>query len=109
MALFPERENKDKAYEVAEEASPLKIERKEVITPVSTQFTGKVLSKKGENLIESVDDKKYEIKIPQVSREQMENDLKDSDVEDSNTWSLTYWLRMLKKAMIFGWKAVFSK
>ncbi|KKP46099.1 MAG: hypothetical protein UR39_C0015G0004 [Candidatus Woesebacteria bacterium GW2011_GWA1_33_30] len=109
MGLLPEREPAKNKYENIDEASTLNIERKEVITPVPTQFKAKVTDDKGNKLVESVDDKRFIIKIPQFSREQMEKDIKDGDKEDSKIWSIAYWLRLFKKALFFGWKAVFDR
>ena len=72
MGLLPEREPAKNKYENPEDISALNIERKEVITPVPTQFKAKVTDDKGQKLVESVDDKRFKIEIPQVGREQME-------------------------------------
>lgn len=109
MGIIPEREPRRNQYEIPEDASPLKIERKEVATPVPSQFKAKVVTDNGQKLVESVDDKKYKISIPQQSEEQMELDVKNGDKEESKTWSVAYWLRIFKKAIFFGWKVVFGQ
>lgn len=109
MGLLPEREPAKNKYENPSEVSPLNIERKEVITPVSTQFKSKITDDKGQNLVQSVDDAKYKITIPQKSEIQMKEDIKRGDKEDSKVWSIAYWLRIFKKAVYFGWKVFFDK
>lgn len=109
MGLLPEREPAKNKYENPENISPLNIERKEVVTPIPTQFKAKVTDDKGQKLVESVDDKRFKIEIPQLSREQMEGAVKNGDKSDSNTWSIAYWLRIFKKALFFGWKVIFNK
>ena len=109
MGILPEREPVKKSYENIDEASPLNIERKEVVTPVSTQFKAKVTDDKGQNLIQSTDDTKFKITIPQTNKEQMEADIKKGNKEDSKIWSIAYWLRIFKKALFFGWKVIFDK
>ncbi|HLD92057.1 MAG TPA: hypothetical protein VI795_01535 [Patescibacteria group bacterium] len=109
MGLLPEREPAKNKYENPEDISALNIERKEVITPVPTQFKAKVTDDKGQKLVESVDDKRFKIEIPQVGREQMEEGIKKGNKEDAKTWSIAYWLRIFKKAIYYGWKVVFGK
>lgn len=109
MGLLPEKEPVKNKYENPTEITPLSIERKEVITPVPTQFKVKVTDDKGNNLTQSTDDTKYKIVIPQTNKNQMEEDLKKGDIEDSTIWSVGYWLRIFKKAIFFGWKVIFDK
>ena len=109
MGLLPEREPVKNKFENPTEVSPLNIERKEVVTPVPTQFKAKISSDKGEKLVEAVEDKAFKIEIPQTSAEQMTEDVKKGEKEDSKVWSIAYWLRIFKKAVFFGWKVIFDK
>lgn len=109
MGLLPEREPIKNKYENPTEASPLNIERKEVVTPIPTQFKAKVTDDQGQDLTQSTDDTRYKIIIPQKGKDQMEKDIKDGDKEDSRIWSIAYWLRIFKKAVFFGWKVIFDK
>lgn len=109
MGILPEREPAKNKFENPEEISALNIERKEVITPVPTQFKAKVTDDKGQNLTQSTDDTKYKIVIPQKNEEQMNEEIKKGDKEDAKIWSIAYWLRIFKKAVFFGWKVVFDR
>lgn len=109
MGLLPEREPAKNKFENPEEISTLNIERKEVVTPVPTQFKAKVTDDKGQNLLKSTDDTKFKIIIPQKSKEQMEKDIKEGNKEESRVWSIAYWFRIFKKAIFFGWKVVFDR
>ncbi len=109
MGLLPEREPRKNQYENIDEASPLNIERKEVVAPVPTQFKAQVTDDKGNKLITTPEEKKVDIIIPEVNKETLEVKIKDGNVEDSSVWSAGYWLRIFKKAIYFGWKVLFDK
>ena len=108
MGLLPEREPIKKSYENPENASPLNIERKEVVTPVATQFRAQVTDDEGKKVIETPESRKIEIKIPDSNKESLEGKIKGTK-DESTAWSAGYWLRILKKAIYFGWKVVFGK
>ena len=108
MGLLPEREPRKNPYENPDEASALNIERKEVVTPVPTQFKAQVTDDKGNKIISTPETIKADIVIPEINRETLEVKIKDGDTEDSSVWSAGYWLRILKKAIYFGWKVVFD-
>lgn len=108
MGLLPEREPVKNKYENPENISPLNIERKEVVSPIPTQFKAQVTDDKGQKLITTPEDTKVKITIPDSSKESLEDKTKGSK-EDSNVWSAGYWLRIFKKAIYFGWKVVFVK
>jgi len=105
MSLFPEREVKPYIEEVPEEISPLTIERKEVVQPVLTQFKKRVKTDDGKSMIQTPSDKVISITIP--GDQGQLTTLSKGSVSDSITWLAAYWLRMIKKAIHFGWK-IFS-
>lgn len=107
MGLLPEREPKN-PYENPSEASPLSIERKEVVTPVASQFKAQVTDNQGNPLISTPQSKKADIVIPDVNKESLEAKIKNGDIEDASVWSAGYWLRLFKKAIYFGWKVLFD-
>ncbi|MEK7472538.1 MAG: hypothetical protein AAB625_00715 [Patescibacteria group bacterium] len=107
MGLLPEREPRKDQYENIDEASPLNIERKEVVAPVPTQFKAQVTDSEGNKLITTPDEKKVDIIIPEINKETLEVKIK-GDTEDSSVWSASYWLRIFKKAVYFGWKILFD-
>jgi len=108
MGLLPEREPRKNQYENIDEASPLNIERKEVVTPIPTQFKAQVTDNQGNPIISTPETIKADIIIPEVNKETLEVKIK-GDTEESSVWSAGYWLRILKKAIYFGWKVVFDK
>lgn len=109
MGLLPEREPVDLVVERPDEISPLTIERKEVVTPVASSFKAQVVDNQGNNIITAKEDEKYQVVVPAVSQEYLEEGLKKGSIEDSNTWVLGYWLRIIKKSIINGWNLVFKQ
>lgn len=103
MPIFPERE-KD-VSETSEEVSPLTIERKEVVTPVPVQFQKQVKSDSGKPLIQ-VPGQGGKIKIT-IPKSQVELEgLSKGSISDSITWFAAFWIRMIKKAIHFGWELI---
>lgn len=101
MPLFPERE-KPPVQESPEEASPLTIEHKEVVIPIPTQFKAQTKSDKGQPLIQNSAVKSISITLPKNQLELIE--LSKGSISDSITWFGAFWLRMIKKAVHFGWQ-----
>jgi hypothetical protein len=101
MPIFPERESTE-IKERPEEISPLTIERKEVVTPVPVQFTQQVKNDKGKPLISTPATSATTIQLP-AQPAQLITQSKGS-VSDSVTWLANFWLRLIKKALYFGWK-----
>ncbi len=85
-----------------EEISPLTIEKKEVVSPLPSQFTKQVVSDGGKPLIQTPLNQTLSIKIP-ANQATLSNQAKGS-IEDALTWFAAFWLRMIKKAIYFGWK-----
>lgn len=102
MPIFPEREKPLPVQERPEEISPLTIERKEVVTPVPTHFVSQVKSDQGKPLIQTPQTQAVTIQLP-VHPAQLTT-LSQGSVSDSPTWLGAYWLRMIKKALHFGWQ-----
>jgi hypothetical protein len=101
MPIFPEREKDFR--ETPEEVSPLTIERKEVVTPIPVQFNKQVKTDSGKPLIQiPTEGGKIKITIPKPQLE-LENLAKGS-ISDSITWFAAFWIRMIKKAIHFGWE-----
>jgi hypothetical protein len=101
MPVFPERE-KIPIQERPEEASPLTIEKKEVATPIPVQFRRQVISDKGQPLIATPATTSVTVTIPQTPT--VLAALAKGSVSDSVTWFAAFWLRMIKKAVHFGWQ-----
>lgn len=107
MPAFPEKEIKLRVEEREEEASPLIIERKEVVTPIPVQFNKQITDDKGQSLVQSPATQSVTITLPS-DRSQLTTLAKGS-VSDSITWFASFWLRMIKKAIRFGWRLVIGK
>lgn len=107
MGLLPEREPRKNQYENSEEASPLNIERKEVATPIPVQFKAQVTDDNGNPIISTPQTSKPDIIIPEINKETLEVRIK-GDTEEPSVWSASYWLRIFKKAVYYGWKVLFD-
>jgi len=107
MGLFPEREpNKTPLETIPEGIPPLKIEKKEVISPKPIQFTQQVTDDNGKPLIQTPEDKEIRIELP-ANPNRLKKVSKGS-ISDSLTWFAAFWVRIFKKAIHFNWK-VFQK
>ena len=104
MALFPEREAPAPVKERPEEVSPLTIERKEVVSPVPVNFQKQVNDDVGQPLIQTPQNQVITIQIPS-DPVQLESASK-GDTGSAVTWLAAFWLRMIKKAVHFGWQIV---
>lgn len=102
MPLFPEREKKPGLEFRSEEATPLEIEKKEVVTPVPSQFTKQIKSDDGQVLTQSQPSGAVTITLP-ADQTNLAASSKGS-ADDSVTWFAAFWLRMIKKAIYFGWR-----
>ena len=107
MGLLPEREPRKNPYENPDEASALNIERKEVVTPVPSQFKAQVTDDSGNKVISTPQTTKVDIVIPEIDKATLEVKIK-GDTRESSVWSAGYWLRLFKKAVYFGWKVLFD-
>jgi hypothetical protein len=107
MGLLPEREPKKNQYERPDEVSSLTIERKEVVTPVPTQFKAQVSDDDGNKVITTPQTAKIDIVIPEIDRETLEVRIK-GDTETPSVWSAAYWIRIIKKSIYYGWKFIFE-
>ncbi len=100
MPIFPEREKN--VIETPEEASALTIERKEVVTPIPVIFQKQVKTDFGKLLIE-VPGQGGKIKIT-IPRQPVElEQLSKGSISDSITWFAAFWIRMIKKAIYYGY------
>jgi hypothetical protein len=104
MPVFPEREAKPKIEQREEEISPLTIERKEVVTPIPVQFNKQVKSDSGKPLIQTPSAQPITITLP-ADQTQL-TALAKGSISDSITWFAHFWLRMIKKAIHFGWNLI---
>lgn len=106
MAVSPER--KVPAEEVVRRPEEVEVSedlQKEGVTP--TLETPKAqIEDRGRLLVESEETKKITIEVP-ADQEKLKSWSKGS-IKDSITWLGRHGLRMLKKALHFGWRTVFG-
>ncbi len=93
--------------EIPETASPLTIEKKEVLTSVPSQFTAKVVSGVGSPLVQTPTSQSVTIQIP--SGQATLKSQAGGSPQNAVTWFAAFWLRMIKKALYFGWKVLFKR
>ena len=107
MALFPEKEQQvtERADANAPEI-PERIEKATGVVPVQTQLQPKQIVKddRGQPLIQTPQDQKVVIEVP-ASTEVL-TDFAKGSTENSKTWFGAYWLRIIKKALHFGWQVI---
>lgn len=72
-----------------------------------SQFTAQVTDDSGNQLIQTPKTKSVTITLP-ATKEQLVDWSKGS-TESSLTWLAKFWLRMIKKAVHFGWRIVTRK
>ena len=107
MSPFPEKEVRQDVKFQPEDASPLDIEKKEVISPVPSQFTKQVKSDDGQILTQSQPSTTVTITLP-ADQTKLAG-LSKGSAGDSITWFTAFWLRMIKKAIHFGWRIIGKK
>lgn len=101
--MLPERE-KLPVTERPEEVSSLTIERKEVVQPVPANFKAQVQDDTGRNVISTPQSQAVSMVLP-ASQTQL-TQLAKGNIVNSLTWFAVFWLRMVKKALHFGWNTV---
>lgn len=77
------------------------------ITPTPTQFTSKVTNDQGQNLIQTPASQAVTITIP-ADAKFLKSRLFGSK-ENAVVWFAAFWLRMIKKAVHFGWRVINPK
>jgi hypothetical protein len=83
---------------------PPEVERATGVKPVQTQITAKVTDDAGKPMMQSPATQTITITLP-ASTEQLDIWAKGSPNE-ALTWLAGFWLRLVKKAMYFGWNVV---
>jgi hypothetical protein len=109
MSFGPEREAKPTPPEIvdtAPEEMPEAIE-KGGVKVVKSQFTKQVTDDSGQPLITTPATRKVTITLPGDDA-QLSQQAKGS-TDDAGTWFAKFWLRLIKKAIHFGWVIVGGK
>ena len=107
MATSPEREKSATPEGVKEVPESLEIPphiEREGVSPTQTQVTAQVTDDKGQGLIQTPASQNVTIQIP-ATEDQLE-DWSHGSPSSSLTWFAAFWLRLIKKAIHFGWKVV---
>jgi len=115
MATTPEIERKggegQNVEEILEEMTPIEKaeigEQQPTITPTPTNFTAQVTDDAGNPLIQTPQTSGPSIQIP-ADPAQLTAASQGSP-DDSIAWFATYWIRMIKKAIHFGWNVLMGK
>ena len=110
LFMFPERETPrvPEGVEPIPEELPEHIERVEKgVSTRKASFAPKVTDDAGQVVTQSPTNTGVTIHLP-TDKKTLEGWSKGS-VTDSLTWLATFWLRAIKKAAHFGWKAVVGK
>lgn len=108
MGLFPEKEPKTHVTELGgEEPSVLNIERKEVVTPVPTQFKAQVADDSGKPLIQTPQTKKVKVTIPATNEEELKTNAKRK-TNTTTSWNASFLIRVIQKAIHFGKQVIFK-
>ena len=108
MAGFPEKE-KPPVPPVPEDVTERPVELPTEVESTGAkvtraQVTVQVTDDQGKQLIQSPATQVVTIQIP-AAQAQLE-DWSHGSPANSLTWFATFWLRLIKKAMYFGWKVV---
>lgn len=93
--------------EHAEEAGPLTIEHKEVVTPSAVKFSGQVFSDTGEPLITTPENKEVTVVLP--ADPTVIQAKATGDPDESVTWFFAFWKRVFLQAQLLGKKMVVAK
>ena len=104
MALPLEKEPTLDVDERAQEASDLTIERRQVVQAIPTRFSAQVTGQDGGNLIQTPQTQAVTIQIP--TDDDSLKKLSKGSIGDAITCFALFWLRMIKKALHFGWRVV---
>lgn len=108
MSPFPEKESLT-VVERPEEFPeiPIEVENKSFVTPTPSQFKAKVTDDKGQPLVQPTGSQPISVQIP-ADQAQLATAVKGS-VNDSLTWFAAFWVRIIKKAIHFGWQIVVGR
>ncbi|OGM11775.1 hypothetical protein A2Z22_04365 [Candidatus Woesebacteria bacterium RBG_16_34_12] len=106
MVITPERKELEDIIKTRPEdvSIPEHIEKKEGIVPRQAQFTAQVTDDQGQPLIQTPQAKTITIQLP-ADQVQLAALAKGSPSK-ALTWFAQFWLRLIKKAIHFGWKIV---
>lgn len=110
MTVSPEVKNNLPVSEIPQEFPevPVEVENKSFQPqPVPTQFKAQVVDDKGAPLIQTPQNQVVTVQIPndQVTL----TSLAKGSTEDASTWSAAWFLRLIKKALHFGWNVVIGR
>ena len=104
MAISPEQETQKKDLETRPEGMEVSSRIEGVVTPTSTQVTSQVTDDTGSPLIQTPQAKVVTIQLPS-DQDQLTTWSKGSST-NALTWFANFWLRIIKKALHFGWRII---
>lgn len=104
----PERPPDRSVVEVPTQAEiPPEIEQGMGVAPVPTQFNNNVSDDSGKPLTQTPATQAVSIQIPGSNYSQLKR-LSKGKIVDSITWAALWGIRMIKKAIFFGWNYIFK-
>jgi len=108
MAISPEalKNQTGISERPVEVAVPEEVEKKDDpgIKATPSTFKAQVQDDQGNNLISTPETKTVSIELPKITSKLEE--LSKGSIDDSVTWFGRFWLRIVKKAVHFGWKII---
>lgn len=108
MGVSPESEKPQTSEAVTEHEIDISPEvEKAGATTTPSQVTAQVADTQGKQLIQAPATQVVTIQLP-VGQDQLE-DWSHGSPKNSLTWFATFWLRMIKKGMLYGWNVVTNK
>lgn len=110
MTVSPEIKNGLPVSEIPQEFPevPVEVENKSFQPqPVPSQFKAQVNDDKGVPLIQTPQNQVVTVEIP-TDQATLTSQAKGS-TDDSSTWSAAWFLRLIKRALHFGWKIVLGR
>jgi len=103
----PEEGPKDVEVRAEQMEIPPEIERATGAKPTQYKPPKPPTDDSGQPMVQPADDQKSSVIIP-ASQSQLTT-MSKGDPDDSSTWFGKFWLRMIQKAMHFGWRVFLRK
>ena len=75
------------------------------VVPVHSNFSATVQDDQGHHMVQAPATQTITIQIPNTQSQL--DDWSKGDPTDSATWYAIFWLRLIKKAIHFGWRTIF--
>lgn len=104
MPIFPEREPRPQVTEIPQVPEIPPAIEKGGVSAVPTQISNPIRNDNGQILMQTPSAPAVSIQLPQPQQNLLV--WSKGDVSSSLTWFSVFWIRMVKKAVHFGWKII---